>query len=289
MKSDNIFVQKGDIIVFDNKHKIFCGDCTRKESYSFMQEKATLCFTSPPYNVGKNNYGSTAKAKTQKYISKESDIKDEEEYLEMINNAFKNALEKSEYVFFNVAHGSGNKKSLIDFMYENKDYFVDTIIWVKNTTLPVIEPNVLNNDFEYIYIFTNNKDNGKHIKIGQEFRGNISNVIKCDRNSKNKYGDIHKALFPLKLCDEIINKFTNENDIVLDCFSGLGTNLISCIKNNRIYRGIELEPLYCQETINRYLEYKMEDYDIKIVRDGKVIPFSEFKDKIIREYSIFTV
>ena len=296
------YIKKGDIIIFDNKHKIFCGDSTLKESYNFMgNEQATLCFTSPPYNCGANHYGSNI-ASAQKYLFTngneknatikyygDNDSKSQNEYLDLLLKTSENALEKSKYLFLNVSHLSGNKISLIDFNYQMKQKYVDTLIWHKTTSLPAIEPNVLNSDFEYIYIYTNIKNNGKHIRIGEDFKGTKSNVIYLNRNMRNKYSELHRALMPIELCDYIITNFTFENDIVLDNFSGLATNMISCMKNNRIYRGIELEPLYCQETINRYLEYKTNDYDIKIIRDGKVIDCKEFKDIVFKDYNIFTL
>lgn len=139
-----------------------------------------------------------------------------------------------------------------------------------------------------IYIYTNVKNNGKHIRIGEDFRGTKSNVIRINRNMQNKYAEIHRALMPIELCDYIITNFTNENDIVLDNFSGLATNMISCMKNNRIYRGIELEPLYCQETINRYMEYKTDDYDVKIIRNNNIIDIKDIKEEIIKDYNLFT-
>lgn len=295
------FIKAGDIVVFDNKHKIYCGDSTQESSYDFMKnEIATLCFTSPPYNVGANNYGSNL-CDVQKYNFKaeikntsnkyfgENDMKSEQEYLDFLLTSSNNALNKSKYFFLNIAHTSGNKMSLIDYMSKMKEKYVDTIIWVKENTLPVIEPNVLNSDFEYIYIFTNIENNGKHIRIGDDFRGSKSNVLKIKRNMKNKYANIHKALMPIDLCDEIIKGFTKEQDIVLDIFSGLATNMISCMANDRIYRGIELEPYYVEQTINRYLEYKLDDYDVKIIRNGQTINFDDIKGEILNEWNLFTI
>lgn len=310
---NDTFIKKGDIIVFDDKHKIICGDCTIEETYKFMNdEKATMCFTSPPYNVGGNNCesGKNAKYQTQKYNKIEEmydkfgsqdirnkskkyfsneDNKTQEDYLDFLLKSSNNALNYSKYLFFNIAHTSGNKIALIDYMYAMKEKYVDTIIWSKDLTLPAIEPNVLNSDYEYIYIYTNIKNNGKHIRIGEDFRGTKSNVINIKRNMQNKYANIHKALMPLDLCNKMILDFTKENDIVLDIFSGLGTNMISCMKNNRIYRGIELEPYYCQETINRYLEYKTDDINVKVIRNGKQIDFKDFKENVIKEYTLFTI
>lgn len=94
---------------------------------------------------------------------------------------------------------------------------------------------------------------------------------KMPRNQQNEYADIHSALMPIKLADYIIKTFINENDIVLDCFSGLGTTLMSCIKNNRTYQGIELEPLYCQKTIERYRKFITHKFNVKIIRNGEII------------------
>ena len=108
------YVKKGDIIVFDNKHKIYCGDSTLEESYSFMKdEEATLCFTSPPYNVGGNNCesGKNAKYQTKKYVSKDPEIQDksnkylgnddtksDEDYLKLILDSSQLALKHCKYL-----------------------------------------------------------------------------------------------------------------------------------------------------------------------------------------------
>ena len=49
---------------------------------------------------------------------------------------------------------------------------------------------------------------------------------------------------PQELADYIIENFTKKNEIVLDCFMGLGTTGISCVKLNRNFIGIELVKEY---------------------------------------------
>jgi len=162
---NDTYIQKGDLIIFDNRHKIYCGDSTLKESYDFLKnDNITLCFTSPPYNCGANNYGSDL-CNVQKYLFKDdtmsktnkyygdNDRKTQDEYLDLLLKTSTNALNYCKYLFLNVSHLSGNKISLIDFLNEMKYKMVDTMIWYKTTGLPAIEPNVLNSDFEYIYIY----------------------------------------------------------------------------------------------------------------------------------------
>ena len=54
---------------------------------------------------------------------------------------------------------------------------------------------------------------------------------------------------------EIINDFSNENEIILDGFSGSGSILLAAAKNNRICYGMEIEPYYCSIIINRWQKY----------------------------------
>jgi site-specific DNA-methyltransferase (adenine-specific) len=56
--------------------------------------------------------------------------------------------------------------------------------------------------------------------------------------------DDHEAKFPLELPTRIIKLFSDENDIILDCFMGSGTTAISALKEKRQYIGIELDPEY---------------------------------------------
>ena len=39
-------------------------------------------------------------------------------------------------------------------------------------------------------------------------------------------------------------KVYKKNDLILDCFMGLGTTGIACVKNNRQFFGIELNKTY---------------------------------------------
>ena len=118
------------------------------------------------------------------------------------------------------------------------------------------------------------KDNRRSINIGEDFRGIYSNVIETNRNVNNEFADIHSALMPIELADKIIKQFTCENNLIIDTFNGLGTTLMSCIKNNRRYYGIEIEPIYCEKTIERYLDFCIKP-NVKIIRNGEVIAHDE--------------
>lgn len=68
----------------------------------------------------------------------------------------------------------------------------------------------------------------------------------------NKSG--HPAPFPEKLVIDHIKSWSNEGDIVLDCFMGSGTTALACIETNRQYIGFEISEQYCQIANNKIYE-----------------------------------
>ena len=258
-----MLIQKGDVIVLNNKHKIVCGDSTDINNYQYMGEKAVITLTSPPYNFSKHG--------DNKYVNEEDLSTDE--YLNLSQSVLNNVLDNSDYVFWNVSEITNNKKSLAKFRLDNINHLVDTMVWIKNSQ-PAMVNRILNSDFEYVYIYHKNNENGRAIHCGEYFRGTISNVINLGRNTYNKYADIHKALMSIKVANFIIRNFSKENELVLDPFSGIGTTLISCEKNNRRYYGIELEPLYIEATIDR-LQNEGLFKDVYIKRGDRIIEEQE--------------
>ena len=66
---------------------------------------------------------------------------------------------------------------------------------------------------------------------------------------------IHPAQKPTSLMIWFIEKFSSENGIILDLYIGSGSSLIACEKTNRVCYGMEIDPHYCDVTINRYREW----------------------------------
>lgn len=64
----------------------------------------------------------------------------------------------------------------------------------------------------------------------------------------------HPTQKPLELMEYLVKTYTNENDVVLDPTMGSGTTGVACIKLNRRFIGIELDPDYYQIAVNRCSE-----------------------------------
>ena len=65
---------------------------------------------------------------------------------------------------------------------------------------------------------------------------------------KNK---IHPTQKPLKLFMWLLNRETNENDLILDCFSGSGTTAIACHNLKRRFICIERDTDYYNASVER--------------------------------------
>ena len=64
-------------------------------------------------------------------------------------------------------------------------------------------------------------------------------------NSKDKESHQHPAIFPEKLAEDHILSWSNEGDVVMDCFAGSGTTCKMAKKNGRRYIGIDASEEYC--------------------------------------------
>ena len=58
-------------------------------------------------------------------------------------------------------------------------------------------------------------------------------------------GQFHQNQKPVNLIERIIEKSSNEKDLILDCFAGSGTTGVACQNLNRDCILIEQEPEYC--------------------------------------------
>ena len=77
-------------------------------------------------------------------------------------------------------------------------------------------------------------------------------------NGNNRDGDprinnkVHPNQKPVELHAHILEDFSHEGDVILDCFGGSGTTLIACKITGRTCLMMEISPDYCDVIINRY-------------------------------------
>lgn len=64
-------------------------------------------------------------------------------------------------------------------------------------------------------------------------------------------GRFHPTQKPLALIADLINKHSNEGEIVLDCFAGSCTTGVAAVLNNRQFIGCELDAEYYKKAVQR--------------------------------------
>jgi len=69
---------------------------------------------------------------------------------------------------------------------------------------------------------------------------------------------IHPTQKPLKLFETILSDYSNENDLILDCFSGSGTTAVACHNLKRRFICIERDKEYCEASIKRLEEARKQ-------------------------------
>jgi len=64
------------------------------------------------------------------------------------------------------------------------------------------------------------------------------------QGGKNRFHPTQKSL---ELFEALINKHSNEGDVVLDTFLGSGTTAIACRNTKRKFKGCEISKEYCDK------------------------------------------
>lgn len=244
-------VQRGDVWQI-GKHRLICGDCTDVEVVStlFGGQRAALCFTSPPYNVGDHQrLSGNSKMRLSKYVDSDDDLPGGE-YAGLLNGFMRQSLAVSDCVCVNIQMLANNKVSVIEFWHNWREHFSDVAIWSKTRAEAAgFNFGLMNAKFEFLLFFVPAKQPGRNIP-GATFRGTLDNVYVGDPLVNAEYSDIHAAAFPNHLPEWAIKNFAGPGAIY-DPFCGTGTTMVVCENLGRRCLAVEKSPSYCAVTLER--------------------------------------
>lgn len=126
--------------------------------------------------------------------------------------------------------------------FEDKGYSVNLCVWDKTNPPPLGNGKLVNN-LEYIVIA---REKGAYFNNDLPInKKRMSFIYPTQANKK------YPCAKPLELFCDLINLFSKERDIVLDCFSGSGTTAIACHNLNRRFICIEKDPDYWAASVKR--------------------------------------
>lgn len=102
---------------------------------------------------------------------------------------------------------------------------------------------------EYELAWTNL--NIKHKFIRYTCCGNFYGYKNNVKAHYDKLPNIHPTQKPTQLFELILRDYSNENDLILDCFSGSGTTAVACHNLNRRFICIEKDEDYYKASVER--------------------------------------
>ena len=220
--------QLGDIWIL-GEHRLMCGDSTSENDVkALMQdEKAGLIFTDPPYGIQVVN--------TDGKVGANFGVAKKGKYKQVLADDTTETAQKAYEVFSKF----GDKKIIwggnyfLSFLPLSDSW----IIWDKRC-----ESGIKNTfaDAEMAWCSFHTPVRVYH----QLWNG----MIREGEHEKR----VHPTQKPIKMLGEILQDFTKESDIILDCFGGSGSTLIACEQLKRKCRMIEYEPFYIDIIIQRW-------------------------------------
>lgn len=189
-------------------NKIYCGDCL--ELMKELPDKSIdLVLTDPPYGIN---------------LKYESYIDTEDNWYSLMDKVLPEIIRISKMAIL-----PSCQIRRLKWIYNN--YPPDWLIcWYKGSTGHASYIGF--NDWEPHLVYGKTKN---RLYMHDYFQTKSS-------PKKETFG--HPCPKPIEWAKWIIERATEENDTVLDCFIGSGTTAIACLQTNRNFIGMELEPKY---------------------------------------------
>ena len=234
-----------DIVLGDlfeiGEHRLLCGDSTDSDQVAKLMngQKADMVFTDPPYGMflettlsNNINWGKDSwKGKSKNYSKV---IGDNEDFTpELINTIFA-CFDNCKEIFIWGA-----------------DYFAELI------------PNK-NEGSWFVWNKTRNSDENEQIKSnGSQFelcwskakhKREVINVLWkgiMGTESQDIRERVHPTQKPIQICNIFIEKFSKDNNTIIDLFLGSGSTMVASHQLKRKCYGMELDPKYCQVIVDR--------------------------------------
>ena len=202
---------------------------------NIKNESVNAVITDPPYNISKDNNFTTMGRAGIDFGEWDKDF-DLVSWIKIVEPLL---LKGGNILIFNDwKNMSYITKALEDNGFEIKDL----IRWEKTNPMPRNIDRRFVTDYE-VAVWA--------VKKGSKWTFNRINEtyerpeIKCGitPRGEKKFG-IHPTQKPIAVMEWLIQRLTNESDIVLDPFMGSGSTGVACINTNRKFIGMELDQKY---------------------------------------------
>lgn len=225
-----------DITLLENQ--IINNDCLN--ILKDMPDKSVdLVLTDPPYTLEAQGGGLGAKRKIYKEMEKfcgENWFTDE--FLSLL-------ISKCKFPNMVVYGGRLDLPNILKFA-EEKDLYFYVLPVCKKNPIPFTNNTWLTNEF-MVHL------TDRQINCSKNYHDKIPYFL-VDNQKETNHPNEKKVLD----FQRIINNLTNENDLVLDCFSGSGTTAVACHRLKRRFICIEKDKNYYEASVKRLEDEKRQ-------------------------------
>ncbi len=226
------------------KYTVVNGDCL-DYLHQIPDHSIDLILTDPPYNIAQYSTGNIplpGRSALNNDLA-EWDLRPIEP--SALVEEFKRIIKPDGNIFVFTSYNLiGKWHEAFDSEFDTFQFFV----WHKTNPAPKIFKNGFLNSCEMIACMWN-KRHKWNFSTQNEMHNFFESPIcmRPERLSEPK----HPAQKPVKLLEHIIKIASDENDVILDPFMGVGSTGVAALKNNRKFIGIEIEKDYFCAAENR--------------------------------------
>jgi DNA modification methylase len=239
------------------RHRIFCGDATKSDSYSQLlgSRKAQLVFIDPPYNVPIKGHVSGLGAVKHREFKMASGEMSRGAFTKFLRSTFTALAQHStdgsiHFVCMDWRH-------ILEIMTAGQAVYSDLknlCVWNKNNGGM---GSLYRSKHELIFVFKNGTaPHINNVELGRHgrYRTNVWDHPGASslRDGRDQELAMHPTVKPVALVADAILDCSERDAIVLDCFGGSGTTIIAAERTGRHGHLIELDPAYVDVTLRRF-------------------------------------
>lgn len=254
-------VKSGEIYEL-GKHRLLVGDSTDENQVKELMKDdlADMVFCDPPFNISWE-YGG-------KYGGEYKDNKSEKEYYEFIDKSIETAKKFSKpnahFFYWSDPNSIGLTQSLYDKHGIKKRR---VCLWIKSNQncTPKIAWNRLYEPCTYGTVnkpylnpnFRNaNEILNQEVTTGNQVLDELQDMIDLwlvKRDNTQQY--LHPTQKPVTLNEKPFKRCSAPGHIIFSGFAGSGSDLIACEELNRVWRGVEKDPVFATIVIERWEKF----------------------------------
>ncbi|MEA3140183.1 MAG: hypothetical protein QOK23_2352 [Gammaproteobacteria bacterium] len=239
------------------EHRLLCGDARREGSFATLMggSCAQLVFVDPPYNVQIRGHVSGKGRIKHREFAQASGEKTSAQFVKFLDDSLGLLAEHS--MDGSIHFVCTDWRHLDEMLTAGRRAYRElknVVVWAKTNAGM---GSFYRSQHELILVWKhgrskhiNNIELGKHGRS----RSNVWTYAGANTFSAERLTDLamHPTVKPVALVADAILDCSRRGDLVLDSFGGSGTTLIACERTGRKGRLIEIDPIYCDQTIRRW-------------------------------------